>query len=266
MDVRKIKDLLHAWRPGQDVPHEALEAREIAAKDPALAAWLDSERAFDQAFADRLRDVTPPADLLDRILAAHEKEASNVVPFPRSEPLEAETRRSRILRYAVSIAASLVIVGGVFFFIGRSSSRGADLDSFVNETVVRAVTEHMHQVRGTEDVFSGLRGDHAPVPAALPAELGQFQPVKYGSIATQNGIMSQIGFANDESCRLIVMERRCLGGCSTKLSKPVMFDLGDQLAVAWAKDNQVFILVSDRTDESVIRSIVSREAPASPSF
>jgi len=261
MDVRKIKELLHAWRPGQEVPPEVLEAREAASQDPALSAWLDNERAFDHAFSDRLRDVNPPADLLDRILAAHQSGEANVVPFQEDAPPMVETRRGQFIRYAVSIAASLVIVGSIFLFANRSATQNDDLASFVDATVIRAITDsHLHAAAGLDSIYEGLRGDHAPVPGAMPAELGSFQPVKYGSIATQNGIMSQIGFSNNDSARLIVMERRCLGGCSKKLSKPVIYDLGDKLAVAWAQDSQVFILVSDRTGESVIRSIAQGSA------
>jgi hypothetical protein len=266
MDVRRIKDLLHAWRPGQDVPPEIAQAREIASKDPALSAWLDSERAFDQAFADKLRDVNPPADLLGKILAEHESGETNVVPFTKDAPPRLETRRGQLFRYVVSMAASLVLVGVIFFFIGRGSGGGDDLASFVDATVIRAIADgHLHDAASIDGVYAGLRGDNAPVPGALPAELGQFQPAKYGSIATQNGIIGQIGFSNNDSVRLIVMERRCLGGCSKKLTRPVIFDLGDKLAVTWAQGGQVFILVSDRTGESVIRSIAEQD-PAAGSF
>jgi hypothetical protein len=261
MDVRRIKDLLHAWRPGQDVPSEVAEAREIASKDPALTAWMESERAFDHAFADKLRDVNPPADLLDRILAAHEAGEDNVVPFAREQPPRLETRRGQLVRYAVSIAASLAIVGTIFFFIGRNSG-GDDLASFVDATVIRAVTEgHLHQAQTLDGIYAGLRSDNAPVPGAMPAQLGDYLPATYGSIPTQNGIMGQIGFSNNDSVRLIVMERRCLGGCSKKLTNPVIVDLGDKLAVTWAQGSQVFILVSDRTGESVIRNIAAQNSP-----
>jgi len=261
MDVRRIKDLLHAWRPGQDVPSEVEEAREIASKDPALTAWMESERAFDHAFADKLRDVKAPAGLLGRILAAHEAGEANVVPFAKEAPPRLETRRGQVVRYAVSIAASLAIVGSIFFFIGRNSG-GDDLASFVDATVIRAITDgHLHQAQNVDGLYAGLRSDNAPVPGAMPSQLGDYIPATYGSIATQNGIMGQIGFSNNDSARLIVMERRCLGGCSRKLTNPVIVDLGDKLAVTWAKGNQVFILVSDRTGESVIRNIATQNTP-----
>ncbi len=261
MDVRSIKVLLHAWRPGQDVPPEVAEAREIASKDPALTAWMESERAFDHAFADKLRDVNPPADLLGNILAAHESGEGNVVPFSKEAPPRLETRRGQLVRYAVSIAASLAIVGSIFFFIGRNSG-GDDLASFVDATVIRAVAEgHLHQAKNLDGIYAGLRSDNAPVPGAMPAQLGDYLPATYGSIATQNGIMGQIGFSNNDSVRLIVMERRCLGGCSKKLTNPVIVDLGDKLAVTWAQGSQVFILVSDRTGESVIRNIAAQNGP-----
>lgn len=265
MDARRIKDLLHAWRPGQDMPDEVTQAREIAAGDPELSAWMDNERAFDQAFANKLRDVKPPVDLLDRILSAHETGEGNVVPFSREEPPHLETRKGQFFRYAFSIAASLLIVGGIFSF--AASQRGPhydDLDSFVTATVLQAMagSSSMHEARGFDSVAQGLQSGYAPVPGDMPERLASFKPARYGVIETRTGNIGQIGFSGNESYRLIVAERRCLGGCSQKLTKPVMFDLNDKLAVTWAKGNQVYILVSDRTGESVIRDI-AKEAGAS---
>jgi hypothetical protein len=258
MDVRKIKDLLHAWRPGQDVPPEVSQAREIASSDPELSAWLDNERAFDQAFADKLRAVRPPSDLLARIMAAHDSNAAKVIPFPISEPPRAESGRSRMIRYAVSIAASLAIVGGIFIFATHSGGSDDDLDSFVSATVLRAMSDSasMRNASGLENVARGLQSDFAPVPGSMPEALAKFQPAKYGVIHTQRGNMSQIGFSGNDAYRLIVVERRCLGNCSKKLTKPVMFDLGDKLAVSWTRGSQVFILVGDRSGENVIRTVV----------
>jgi hypothetical protein len=255
MDANRIKDLLHAWRPGQDVPPEVAQAREAASADPELTKWLENERAFDQAFANKLRSVQAPPDLLGKILASHNTGEGKILGFPQPEAPAAKSDRSRVIRYAVSIAAALTIVSGVFFFATRNSAAEDDLDSFVNAMVVRAMSDDLSRASDMTNVVKGLQSHHAPVPGDLPSDLAKYTPASYGVIETQNGNVGQIAFSGGESYRLLVLERRCLGGCSKKLTKPVMFDLGDKLAVSWAKGNQVFILVGDRSGEKTIESV-----------
>jgi hypothetical protein len=67
----ETKFRLKACRPnGQDSDDPALrEALEQAQNDPELQAWLERERAFDRAVAERLRQVVPPANLRQSIMA-----------------------------------------------------------------------------------------------------------------------------------------------------------------------------------------------------
>lgn len=257
MDVRKIKDLLHAWRPGQDVPREVAHAREIAAKDKELSAWLENERAFDKAFSAKLNEVQPPSDLLERIIAAHESGQDKVVLFPQEETPRTE-RRSQLMRYGISIAASFAIVGSLVLFASHARNSSSDeLAEFVDATVIRALAEsaEMEESHSMANVVLGLRGENAPVPEGMPQELANLDPDSFGVIHTQKGNIGQVGFSNNDSYRLIVVERRCLGGCDKQLTKPVIHNLGDKIAVTWAKGSQVYILVSDKTDEPMIRNV-----------
>lgn len=260
MDVSDIKDLLHAYRPGEEVTPEVEKARKIAQSDPELTKWLEDEAKFDKAFAERLNEVEPPADLLEKILAAKDNPTDKVIAFPQRKPLRAESRRSSWIRYGISMAASFVIIGGVVLFMrGTSSKQGDDLENFVDETVYQALstTSSLRNVGTVAEVIKGLQSGYAPVPGELPDDLGKFQPASYGVLHTQQGNIGQIGFSGDDSFRLLVLERRCLGGCSSKLTKPIVFDLGDNLAVTWAKGSQVYILVSDRDDERLIRNVAT---------
>ncbi|MBN1403995.1 MAG: DUF3379 family protein [Opitutales bacterium] len=260
MESRRLKELLHAWRPGQDLPAEIAKARESAASDPALSAWLDNERAFDQAFAEKFNSVQAPSDLLDKILAAHEAGEANVVPFAPEAPRG--MAQGSFMRYAVSIAASLLIVAGVFALATRSNDHYAqdDLAHFVDETVIRALSSQMSDAKGMEMVRQGMaQAGFAKTQDIMPDVLNGFQPAKYGVMQTQDGYIGQIGFSGNDAYRLIVMERRCISGCTGKLTKPIVYDLGDKLAVTWAKGEQVYILVSERgvSGENVIREVAN---------
>lgn len=71
MDSEEAKFVLGAYRPdakgGQDPQMDA--ALEQARRDPELGRWLEEETAFDRAMIGRLRELKPPGDLRDSILA-----------------------------------------------------------------------------------------------------------------------------------------------------------------------------------------------------
>ncbi|MBC8040705.1 MAG: hypothetical protein H7Y06_09195, partial [Opitutaceae bacterium] len=71
MNTNEAKFILRARRPDgrDDADPRFQEALEQARRDPALAAWMAREQAFDEAVAARLRAVEPPAGLRDAILA-----------------------------------------------------------------------------------------------------------------------------------------------------------------------------------------------------
>lgn len=259
MDVRGIKVLLHACRPGEKLPGDLEETRKMAENDPELNAWLEKEAAFDKAFADKLNEVEPPSDLLEKILAINTNASEKVIQFPQRGALRAETRRSQFIRYSVSVAASFVIIAGIIFFMRNSGKASSDdLEGFVDATVLEALSSSsMHQAQDVAGVIKGLQSGYAPIPGELPSDFDKLQPASYGILHTQQGNIGQVGFSGDNSFRLLVLERRCLGGCSGKLTKPVVIDLGDNLAVTWAKGSQVYILVSDRDDEKLIRNVAS---------
>lgn len=107
MEDNEIKDILRATRPqGQDADDSSVvEAEALAAKDPHLSAWLEKERAFDRAFAAKLRDVPVPEGLKERLLAQK----------PEPEASAQDTRqgdlRANVMPLLALVAALAVIVG-----------------------------------------------------------------------------------------------------------------------------------------------------------
>ncbi|GHB91478.1 hypothetical protein [Cerasicoccus arenae] len=75
MDNKKIKERLAALRP-EDLHSEDPEIEELlmlVEEDLELAEWFAQEQVFDQAFADKLQQIEPPAGLDERIIAAMEQ-------------------------------------------------------------------------------------------------------------------------------------------------------------------------------------------------
>ena len=83
MNSTEAKFILQARRPdgADDAEPRFAEALEQARRDPALAAWLAREQAFDAAVAEKLRSTQPPAGLREAILAG--AKVSRPLPFWR---------------------------------------------------------------------------------------------------------------------------------------------------------------------------------------
>lgn len=72
MNSSEAKRILQIYRPDGRAAEEHFfqEALEQARQDPELAAWLESERAWDEDIRHKLREVQTPANLKPLILAA----------------------------------------------------------------------------------------------------------------------------------------------------------------------------------------------------
>ena len=71
MDNDQAKFILRAYRSSgkDDESTEMAMALERARQDPELGRWLAEESAFDRAMLEKLREIKPPADLKEQILA-----------------------------------------------------------------------------------------------------------------------------------------------------------------------------------------------------
>ncbi|WP_309399674.1 hypothetical protein [Cerasicoccus maritimus] len=94
MDINKIKERLAALRP-EDLDPEDPEIGELlmlVEEDLELAEWFAQEQVFDQNFAAKLQEITPPAGLDERILEAMKQaqSATDTAPVPTSTGEQAE--------------------------------------------------------------------------------------------------------------------------------------------------------------------------------
>ena len=71
MKTEEAKFILSAYRPdGSDSSDPAMEeALRMVGGDPVLAAWFERSRSHDRAVAHKLRQIAPPKDLRETILA-----------------------------------------------------------------------------------------------------------------------------------------------------------------------------------------------------
>ena len=87
MSPREAKTLLAARRPNgaDDMDPDLSEALTISREDSVIGVWARSERLFDQQVASKLRQVMPPLDLRERILAGR-RNITAPVAAPRAIP------------------------------------------------------------------------------------------------------------------------------------------------------------------------------------
>ncbi len=106
MDSKNARFILQSSQPGENTasdPQMADALRE-SDRDPELGAWLNRERAFDDALRGRLREVKPPQGLKAGVLAA----------TPISLP-EVRPRRRVPLAWAAALAV-LATVASVWLW------------------------------------------------------------------------------------------------------------------------------------------------------
>lgn len=268
MNIDRIKNLLHAWRPGADAPADAARAREEAAGNEELSAWLDKERAFDEAFANKLRQVKAPQGLAERIIAAAADE--RIVSFEQGPP-KIETGHAWWRPFALGAAASVAIGLGFYSLVldkepaaptqaphtAVFAGPNFDMASFVNEAVKKALEEPMESKQGFKNVYSTLVEADAPTPKALPRNMQSLNAVGCRVFDVRGLRMSMICMRGEQLYHLMVAEQAQVGpGCS-RYARPVLYDLGDQFAATWVAEGKLFIMVTTRAaeGEQIVRSI-----------
>lgn len=134
MNAEEARFLLSSLPQGEPFPSEGevAEALALAREDPALAAWLGSERALDLAVAAKLGQFHPPFDLRAAILAG--------VRLSRPRPW---WRRSFTVAAAAAIALSgavLVVLNETRHGVVSTGVANADLVEF-RETMVKNIEQ-----------------------------------------------------------------------------------------------------------------------------
>ena len=176
--------LFSAYRPGgQDAGDPVFApAIEAAKNDPALAAWLAEQQAFDQAVAGHLRAVDVPADLRAKILAG-------------AAVSRRHSWRAASLRWALAAVVAL-FAGLAAFWFGKADGL-ADWQRHglaVLGEIVAAREPFDLQHRDAAALTAWLRDHATPQPAALPATLDGKPTLGCKTIAWDGHKMSLICF------------------------------------------------------------------------
>jgi hypothetical protein len=236
MNNDEAKFVLRAYRPsGLDADDPAFSAALVQARhDPLLCEWFRREQALDMVVAAKLREIAPPADLREQIMAG--------VRISR----HAHRVRSRMAAWA-GIAAGLAVVLalGDLWQGRRVEAAQQRLAAFtVNDT--RHGDHHAEQGALVQDLLARLGRAETALPGSLPIDLAALKRDGCRTVTFAGREAIEVCFNRDGTWyHLYVMERGSLPRRFIGRSPATLTEDGAAVAV-WSDDRFDYAVVSPK--------------------
>lgn len=241
MTDQEAKFILQAYRAnGADAMDATFaQALEQARRSPALADWLERQRAFDRAVTGRLAEVAPPPGLRESIMAGAQVSR---------RPGRADTGLYRW----VALAASLAVVGIVGLVLWpRQAQAAATLESFA---VADTRQDRNHGGHGVE------AGAMRIMLSQPTTKLGGALPIEFDALRT-NGCRT-IGFGNRpvlEVCfkrngvwfHCYVVRGADFPDLAASPGKPILSEVEGMHLAKWTAQGLVYVVVSGAGREAL---------------
>jgi len=232
MTIEQAKEVLALYRgtPLDAQDAEVKEALALARSNPELQAWLDAQLAFHSGLRQKMRSLSPPPGLKEKLLAR-----GKIV-----EPPIAWWRQP--LRIAV---AAVLLFSGIIFAVllqpGGTHDRFAQFQSRMVGTALRQyrmdiLTNDMSQVR----TFMASRG--APADYTIPDKLERLQLTGGGALKWRNNPVAMVCFdrGDRQMLYLFVTDRRAIKDAPKETIK--VEQVSDLLAVSWSEGDKTYLL------------------------
>ena len=264
MDIEKAKIILHIYRadPATDDDPEVKEALAMAASDPELMSWFESEQNFDRALAGKLCSIEPPPDLKEKILAEMPISSTESGTIPGLGADVIWWRRP--LAMSLSAAACLVLFLGVGTLLLRQS--GPDRQEIQEPQSVDTMERYQQRVADHTDHMEGFDFRHeslaklraymnekdAPFPVSLPAQLEKMPGMGCVSFTWEGREVGLVCFKGDKVYHLFVTERDQFPS-QKDIAKPVIRQVGKYGTATWTNDLQLYILTAEGRGEDLRR-------------
>jgi len=264
MNIDKAKIILHIYRadPAKDDDPEVKEALALAASDPELMSWFESEQSFDRALAGKLCSIEPPPDLKGKILAEMPifSTESDTVPGIVADVIWWR----RPLAMSLSVAACLVLLLGVGTLLLKQSGPGQQKVQQPQSTDTMArylqrVANHADHMDGFDfrheniaKLRSYLSERETPFPVSLPAQLEKMPGMGCVSFTWEGRKVGLICFKGDKVYHLFVTDRDHFPS-QKEIAKPVIRQIGKYGTATWTNDLQLYILTAEGRGEDLRR-------------
>jgi hypothetical protein len=234
MNIQEAKFILGAYRPnGRDAADPMFaEALGQAERDPELRAWLERERKFDTAFAGRLRDIAPPAELRAAILAG----------------ARASRPRRRWWTHPLWLAAAAIaIIAAVSIDIVPSAEpKVSELAAFALSDLVEAHDEHVGYPPELASLQDRLGAVQLPLTAepGIGIDLDELRRLNCRSVRIAGREVFEICFVRDGTWYHLYVARRNDFAPGPVDPNLLIQSRGEYVATAWADARNVYALVT----------------------
>ncbi len=255
MEKHEAKQILQAYRTDLseiDDPKVG-EALRMAKENPELNAYLDQEQAFDRAFTQKLKEIEPPAGLLERIL---ESAPSEVEAMPRQgKPAKIIWWKNPVVWSAAACVLALIALAAVFTQNRAPSTNESDwvvMNNFAQAAAQHSPTIHQMDFQHSDVSLIGayLDRNNSPRPHSLPDNMSQLLGMGCVTYTWENNPVGVICLKGEKVYNLYVTHR---GGLAIERSQssPYYKQFGEYSTALWTKDNLIYVLTVEGQPEDL---------------
>ncbi|MCF7688556.1 MAG: hypothetical protein K9N01_09670 [Cephaloticoccus sp.] len=236
MNNDEAKFILRAYRPsGMDANDPMFTTALLQSRhDPLLGAWFSRAQTYDMVVAAKLREIVPPTDLRDRILAGGK-----------------DSRRRRVMPRRLvgwlALAASVAVVFALSeVWQGRRVE--AAQTQFANFALNDFQHGRHHNAGGAvmDSVMGMLAQSDTRLPGALPLSIEEMKANGCRTVKFSGHDAVEVCFERDGTWyHLYVMDRGVLPR-SLFSSAPALLALNDAAVAVWSDSNHDYAVVSPK--------------------
>jgi len=247
MNSQQAKEFLMRHRPVAGAPLEPdlAEALEQVKQDPDLARWFERHQMLQSVIRDRLRQISPPADLKDRILAGM---AGEKIVWWRNPVFQG-------LAAAATIALAATLAWSLF------QPREDNSFPAYREAMVRGVQRLYGMDIETNDVEAirgFLAGNNGHADYQAPAGLERLPHAGCAIMRWRNKRVSMVCYESGSETDLfylLVVNRDEFTDAPP--DEPPLFDrIGRLTAASWSRGDKTYILAGSG-DANSLRQYLS---------
>jgi hypothetical protein len=232
MNSQQAKEILELYRTGvtDENDPEWVSALEQAKRDPELGGWFEAQRTFNDSIRSKLRQIKPPADLRDRILANRARAKVIVVWWRRPEILAA--------------AAALVILVSLAAF-WLSTPGTSNLDAYQIRMAKAALRPYNMDVvtNDLDQIRAYLAKNGAPGDYVLSEGLMKLPGVGCARLKWNNQPVSMVCFqlGKHDLLWLFVVNNTALRN-SPISARPELHSVGKLMTATWRRDGNTYFM------------------------
>lgn len=242
MNHEEAKFLLRAHRPGTADDRDPVfaEALALADRDPALRAWLEGQRAFDDAVVRKLDEIRPESGALEALLAG-------------ARAQHRSRRRARTFGWFALAAAFAVLFATAGVLHWRTLPRaGASLAEIARTDMGGALWKHRGNSAALDALAGELLAGDLRAKAARLIDLSALRTDGCRVVSVGGREVFEFCFGPGHAFHLYIAARADFPDAVLS-ADPVIDDQGRRALASWADERHVYSLVTYAGAETLRR-------------